>query len=70
MDRVAKLFGQLKEHSNLSATVTVIAMLIAGVLATLDDASWGLYVIVALCVVHVVLAIRRLGTRPGPEPGQ
>ena len=70
MDRVAKLLGQLKEHSNLSATVTVIAMLIAGVLAKLDDASWGLYVIVALCVVHVVLAIRRLTKRPTPEPGQ
>ena len=70
MDRVAKLFGQLKEHSNLSATVTVIAMLVAGVLAKLDDASWGLYVIVALCVVHVVLAIRQLTKRPTPEPGQ
>ncbi len=70
MDRVPRFFGQLKEHSNFSATVTVIAMLIAGVLAKLDDARWGLYVIIALCVVHVVLAIRRFTTRPTPEPGQ
>lgn len=70
MDRVARFFGQLKEHSNFSAAVTVIAMLMAGVLAKLDVASWGLYVIIALCVVHVVLAIRRLTTRPTPEPGQ
>jgi hypothetical protein len=70
MDRVASFFGQLKEHSNFSAAVTVIAMLMAGVLAKLDDARLGLYVIVALCVVHVVLAIRRLTNRPTPEPGQ
>jgi hypothetical protein len=70
MDRVARFFGQLKEHSNFSAAVTVIAMLMAGVLAKLDDASWGLYVIIALCVVHVVLAIRRFTHRPTPEPGQ
>ena len=70
MGRVARFFGQLKEHSDFSAAVTVIAMLIAGVLAKLDDASWGLYVISALCLVHVVLAIRRLTHHHTPEPGQ
>ena len=70
MNRVAKLLGGLKEHSNVSATVTVIAMLIAGVLAKLDDASWGLYVIIALCLFHLVVAIARYLTRSTPEPGQ
>jgi hypothetical protein len=70
MRRVARLFGQLKEHSDASAAVTVIAMLIAGVLAKLDDARLGLYVIVALCVFHAVLAIRRFTRRSTAEPGQ
>jgi hypothetical protein len=70
MGRVANLLGQLKEHSDLSAAVTVFAMLIAGVLAKLDDARWGLYVIIALCVFHAVLAIRRVTQRATPEPGQ
>jgi hypothetical protein len=68
MDRVARFFGQLKEHSDFSAAVTVIAMLIAGVLAKLDNASWGLYVISALCLVHVAMAIRRIAVGQGPEP--
>jgi len=70
MNSVARLLGRLKEHSSLSAAVTVIAMLIAGVLAKLDDAMWGLYVIIALCLFHVVLAIARYLSRPTPEPGQ
>ena len=70
MARVARFFGRLKEHSDFSAAVTVIAMLLAGVLAKLDNASWGLYVISALCLVHVALAIRRVTHRPTPEPGQ
>ena len=70
MNRVAKLLGGLKEHSNVSAAVTVIAMLLAGVLAKLDNASWGLYVIIALCLVHLALAITRYLSRPTPEPGQ
>ena len=43
----------------LGAAVTVMAMLLAGVLAKLDGARFGLYVIVALCLFHVVMAIRR-----------
>ena len=70
MNRVAKLLGGLQEHSSVSAAVTVFAMLVAGVLAKLDNASWGLYVIVALCLFHLVLAIARYLTRPTPEPGQ
>jgi hypothetical protein len=70
MDRVAGFFGRLKEHSDFSAAVTVTAMLIAGVFAKLDGARWGLYVISVLCLVHVVLAIRRPANRPKPEPGQ
>jgi hypothetical protein len=70
MDRVISLLGQLRETSAVSAAVTVIAMLIAGVLAKLDGARWGLYVIAALCLFHVVLAIRRLATRPDAEPGE
>ncbi len=70
MKRVARLLGGLREHSSVSAAVTVIAMLIAGVLAKLDNASWGLYVIIALCLLHLVLAITRYLTRPTPEPGQ
>jgi len=70
MDRVISLLGQLKDQSSLSATVTVMAMLIAGVLAKLDGARWGLYVIAALCLFHVIQAIRRRATRPEPEPGQ
>ena len=71
MLRVARFLGQLREHSNFSAAVTVFAMLIAGVLAKLDGARWGLYVIVALCAVHLVIAIRRrLTSGPTPEPGE
>jgi hypothetical protein len=70
MARVARWLGRLGEHSGLSATVTVIAMLIAGVLAKLDNASWGLYVIIALCLFHLALAIARYLTRPAPEPGE
>ena len=70
MDRVARCLGELKEHSDVSAAVTVIAMLLAGVLAKLDGARWGLYVISALCLVHVALTIRRITTGQGPEPGQ
>ncbi len=70
MGRVARLLGRLKEHSNLSAAVTVIAMLVAGLLAKIDDAMWGLYVIIALCLFHVILAITRYLSRPTPEPGQ
>jgi hypothetical protein len=70
MNRLAKLLGGLKEHSNVSAAVTVFAMLAASVLAKLDNASWGLYVIVALCLFHLVLAIARYLARPTPEPGQ
>jgi hypothetical protein len=70
MGRVARWLGRLGEHSHISAAVTVIAMLIAGVLAKLDDASWGLYVIIALCLFHLVLAIARHLTRPTPEPGE
>jgi hypothetical protein len=70
MNRIARLLGGLKEHSSVSAAVTVFAMLGAGVLAKLDNASWGLYVIVALCLFHLVLAIARYLSRPTPEPGQ
>ena len=70
MDRVARFFGQLKEHSNFSAAVTVIAMLMAGVLAKLEIARWGLYVVMALCLVHIVLTIGRLATHAVPEPGE
>jgi len=70
MDRVARLLGQLKEHSSLSAAVTVMAMLLAGVLAKLDGARFGLYVIVALCLFHLVMAIRQRTARPDPEPGE
>jgi hypothetical protein len=70
MDRVARLLGQLKEHSSLSAAVTVAAMLLAGVLAKLDGARWGLYVIVALCLFHLAAAIRRHVVRADPEPEQ
>jgi hypothetical protein len=70
MNRVAKLLGGWKEHSNVSAAVTVIAMLLAGVLAKLDDAIWGLYVIIALCLFHLALAVARYLRRPTPEPGQ
>jgi len=45
-------------------------MLLAGVLAKLDNASWGLYVIIALCLVHFALAITRYLSRSTPEPGQ
>ena len=70
MNNVTRLLGQLRDQSALSAAVTVIAMLIAGVLAKLDGARWGLYVIAALCLFHVIQAIRRRATRPEPEPGQ
>jgi hypothetical protein len=70
MDRVISLLGQFKEQSSSSAAVTVMAMLIAGVLAKLDGARWGLYVIAALCILHIVMAIHRYASRPDPEPGQ
>ena len=70
MNNVTRLLGQLRDQSSLSAAVTVIAMLIAGVLAKLDGARWGLYVIVALCVFHIVMAIHRRTRRADPEPGQ
>jgi hypothetical protein len=70
MDRVARLLEQLKDHSSLSAAVTVIAMMLAGVLAKLDGARWGLYVIAALCLFHVATAIHCRVVRPAPEPGQ
>jgi hypothetical protein len=70
MDRVVKFLGGIKEHSDLSAAVTVIAMLIVGVLAKLEIARWGLYVVMALCLVHIVLTIGRLATHAVPEPGE
>ena len=68
MDRVNSLLGQLRDQSTLSAAVTVSAMLIAGVLAKLDGARWGLYVIVALCLFHIAMAIHRRTSRPDPGP--
>jgi hypothetical protein len=70
MERVITLLGQFRDQSAVSAAVTVIAMLIAGVLAKLDGARWGLYVIAALCLFHIAMAIHRRTTRPDPEPGQ
>jgi hypothetical protein len=70
MGRVAQWLARLGEHSHISATVTVTAMLVAGVLAKLDNASWGLYVIIALCLFHAALALARYLTRSAPEPGE
>lgn len=70
MQRFVKRIGDLVEHSDLSAAVTVIAMLIAGVFAKLDNARVGLFVIVLLCVVHLAFAIGDVYAAPAAKPGE
>ena len=69
MLRFVKRIGELAAHSNRSAAVTVIAMLIAGVFAKLDNARLGLSIIVLLCVVHFALAIGDIYAAPAAKPG-
>jgi hypothetical protein len=70
MQRFVKRFGGLAVHSDLSASVTVIAMLIAGVFAKLDNARIGLIVIVLLCVLHLAHAIGDVYATPAAKPGE
>jgi hypothetical protein len=69
MGSVAKaLFGNLTERPELSATVTVVAMLIAGTLAKLEFALWGIAVIGALCLLHIALQAKSILGRNNRAP--
>jgi hypothetical protein len=48
------LIRKLMERPELSATITIMAMLVAGILTKFNHAWWGIAVIVALCFLHIV----------------
>jgi hypothetical protein len=74
MRDVDKYLGQVSGYPNLSAIVTVVAMLMAGLLAKIESARWGLIVVVMLCAVHIVLGLmppsEGLSAPPEASPGE
>ncbi len=47
-------FRKLMERLEVSAAMTVIAMLVAGTLTKLGHGWWGIAVMVALCFLNIV----------------
>ena len=59
-------FRKLMERLEVSAAMTVIAMLVAGILTKLGHGWWGIAVMVALCFLDIVWKPKP--TTGGPAP--
>jgi len=68
MRDVASLLSDLSGRPERSASVTVVAMLMAGLLAKVDSARWALIAIVVLCIIQIVLGLIPATEALSPPP--